>query len=150
MELKIKDKILLLDKEDFKKYKSYRFYLKKDGYCLIYKKGIGTLNFHRTVTNCPKGLTVDHINRNPFDNRKTNLRICTLKQNGANQSISTRNKSGFKGVHWCKHKNRWRSIIITGGKRYHVGYFSDKIEAAKRYNEKAKELFGEFAYINKI
>ena len=93
---------------------------------------------------------VDHKNRIKTDNRWANLRQCSRSQNMANAVKSWRNKSGFKGVSWHKLMNKWCSEIQFRGTRYKIGYFTSKESAALAYNKKAKELFGEYAYLNKI
>jgi hypothetical protein len=106
------------------------------------------LSMHRMVVNAPKGLFVDHINHNGLDNRKANLRICTNLQNLRNKRPKTGCTSEYKGVHWCKGRNKFRANIYLNKKAIHLGYFHDEIAAAKAYDEKARELFGEFAYLN--
>lgn len=89
---------------------------------------------------------IDHVNRVRNDNRLCNLRQCTSSQNRVNSTKRRDNKSGYKGVHWFKTGQKWRSVI----KSEHIGLFSSKDEAALAYNERAKELFGEYAHLNKI
>ena len=56
------------------------------------------IHIHRVIINAPKGMQVDHINGNPLDNRRENLRICTNQQNGMNRGKPKDNTSGYKGV----------------------------------------------------
>jgi hypothetical protein len=87
---------------------------------------------------------VDHIDNNRSNNRIDNLRWVTTSENNYNMSIKKTNKSGVKGVIWNKNKNKWEVQISHKGKRYHLGYFTDKDEAIKTRKLKANELFGEF------
>ena len=117
------------------------------------KKVITTIYMHRLIVDAPKGLVVDHINGDTTDNRMINLRICTKQQNNFNKRIGTRNTSGFKGVFWAKDKKRWKScvaITIGGKKKRFTSEFKSKEQAIKSYENKAREVFGEFARINSL
>lgn len=107
------------------------------------------VKLHRFVLGLtdPK-VIVDHINHNGLDCRKENLRITDCSGNGANRVLSVNNTSGFKGVHWYARKALWHVFVYFRQKPVHVGYFSDHKEAAKAYDSKAVELFGEFALTN--
>jgi len=109
-----------------------------------------TCYLHRFITNAPKGLVVDHINHNKMDNRKCNLRICTQSQNLANQRAKKGGASKYKGVVWHKLSNKWAAQIFCNGSNLYLGTFEKETDAALAYNAKAKELFGEFAYLNQI
>ena len=102
---------------------------------------------HRYVSNAPKGLQVDHINGNRLDNRSANLRICTSGQN--NRNIGPK-KGKYKGVHWTKNRKRWVAQITKNYKTESLGCFDTAEAAALAYNEAAKRLHGEYAYLNKI
>ena len=106
------------------------------------------LQIHRLIMDAPKGMCVDHINGNPLDNRKSNLRICTNAENQRNRGANKNNKSGYKGVYWTKPNKRWLSQIRHNGKQVYIGHYKNKEEAARAYDKKAKELHGEFAYLN--
>jgi hypothetical protein len=93
---------------------------------------------------------IDHINGIKTDNRKENLRICTREQNNMNKHSNKRNTSGYKGVSWCKRDNKWVANIFYNGKHIFLGRFNNIFDAARAYNAKAKELFGEFASLNQI
>jgi hypothetical protein len=97
----------------------------------------------------PNGYEIDHINRNTLDNRRCNLRLATHLQNCFN-TARKKNASGYKGVYLDKRINCWNAGIGHKGKKIYIGCFTSKIEAAKAYNKKALELFGEFALLNKI
>ena len=84
---------------------------------------------------------IDHINRNPNDNRIKNLRLATTKQNLENTSISKKNKTGFKGVCWDKQKNKFRASITHNKKLIHIGFFANAKDASVAYDKKASEIF---------
>jgi hypothetical protein len=104
----------------------------------------------RYILNCGFGEIIDHINHDTLDNRRQNLRKCTGTQNKTNSKIYRNNKSGFKGVHWHKRDGTWGASIGYNGKQIHIGYFATLEEAARAYNETARQLHGEFAYLNAI
>lgn len=101
---------------------------------------------HRFILQAKPGQTIDHKNRNGLDNRKSNLRYCTLSQNQANTETRT-GSSRFRGVSWYKPTKKWR---VKVGKNGFVGYYSTEEEAARIYNEKAVKRYGEFATLNHI
>lgn len=93
-------------------------------------------------------IIVDHKDGDTLNNCKSNLRVCDYLRNNWNKRMNKRNKSGYKGVSFSKGNNKWRSQIQVRDKFHHIGYFKDKIEAAKAYDEAATELYGEFAWLN--
>lgn len=103
---------------------------------------------HRLVTNASNGLEVDHIDKDGLNNQKSNLRVCTRGQNSRNTGKSKSNKSGYKGVCWASRRQSWLAQIKADGKNYFLGHYDDPIEAARAYDAKARELFGEFARTN--
>jgi len=111
------------------------------------KKKTTTLFLHRTILSPPKEKVIDHIDHNGLNNKRENLRICTLTQNAANQRKG-KGSSNFKGVYWDKREQKWRGAIRHKGKHLHLGSFNDELEAAKAYDKAAKEFWGEFAKLN--
>lgn len=83
-------------------------------------------------------LNIDHINRNPSDNRLVNLRDVTNKQNMQNAGKYSHNTSGHPGVSWYKQKSKWRARITHNQKQIHLGYFSilEEAIAARKAAEK--------------
>jgi len=88
---------------------------------------------------------VDHRNHNSLDNRKQNLRSCTLSQNCMNKRTYSNNKSGHAGVYWEKRRNKWKPFIRKDGKLLTLGSFVDVAEAIRARRQAEQELFGEFA-----
>ncbi len=145
------DKYTIVDAEDYDRLSKYKWCAVRTGqnwYAKTLDQNGYRLILHRLITDAPKGLIVDHINHNGLDNRKSNLRLCTHQQNNYNQRPYPGKTSRFKGVCLDKRRNKFIARIQIYGKRIHLGCFHDEIEAAKAYDKKAKELFGEFAYLN--
>lgn len=107
-----------------------------------------TVYLHRVLLDAPKGMQVDHINGNPLDNRRANLRLCTTSENHANKAKPrTSSKSGFKGVR-VKANGRFEAHIKHRQKWFSLGCYGTAEDAARAYDAKARELFGEFARLN--
>jgi len=107
------------------------------------------VRMHRVILKPPEGKFIDHINHNGLDNRSANLRICTMQQNMWNKRKQRGNYSSkYKGVNRSKNENKWESRITCNGKTISLGYFDDEEKAAKAYDAKAKELFGDYAALN--
>lgn len=93
-----------------------------------------------------EGLVVDHINGDPLDNRRANLRNCHPAQNAFNRRIHKNNSSGAKGVYGTP-AGTWRAAINVGGKKINLGSFGTKSEAAAAYAKAATKYHGEFARV---
>ena len=94
---------------------------------------------------CPPML--DHIDGNKNNNAIENLRPATNKQNIANRKAVKTNKLGLKGV--CLDGKKYKASIKIDGKSQHIGYFTNPKDAHVAYCQKAKEIYGEFAWTNK-
>jgi hypothetical protein len=152
---KYPNKFTIVDDEDFEKLNQYKWYYDNQGYAhrrFYYKdKKSRIIGMHRVIMGDPKGKLIDHINMDGLDNRKSNLRICGKRENSINIGLRKNNKSGYKGVHRNTKSNvPWRVNLKDNGKQVCVGYFYDVKEAAKAYNKKALELYGEYARLNII
>lgn len=128
--------------------KGYAWYYTKRGYVEYNRKGYSAIKLHRLINNTPEGFLTDHINRDPLDNRCSNLRPATKAQNNMNRGIPAHNTSGFRGVN--KDGNTWYARLTHAGVLYERRGFTSKAEAAKAYNELAKKHFGEFAWLNPV
>jgi hypothetical protein len=89
---------------------------------------------------------IDHINRNPGDNRWINLRESTQGQNMKNTKTPITNKSGFRGVYWHKTGGRWTSQIRVDGKKIYLGMFDTAEAAHKVYKAASEKLHGVFSH----
>ena len=147
--------IALVDDEDYELLSKFNWiFSKKDvGYAQVrvYINGKWTTKkMHQLLINATKKFQVDHIDGNGLNNQKFNLRIVTRSQNKMNGNKYKNSSSIFKGVSWCKRDNKWRANIRLNKKLYFLGSFINEIDAAKAYNEKAKELFGKYAKLNEV
>lgn len=125
------------------------FYASRVAYDPIKKRSI-SIFMHREILGLTRGdgKISDHINHCGLDNREINLRSCTNQQNLQSSLISINNKSGYKGVSWEKQTKKWRAQVMCDRKIFYLGCYDKKEDAAKVYDAKAKELFGEFANTN--
>jgi hypothetical protein len=86
----------------------------------------------------------DHVNGNPLDNRRCNLRIATPTQNSHNRRLKSNSSSGFKGVSWHKHNKQWQAYIRINKKLIHLGFYETREEAHAAYVEVSRKNRGEF------
>lgn len=93
---------------------------------------------------------IDHINRDPLDNRIINLREATHSQNLANTKRRTDNTTGYKGVTYIARIKRFQAQLWAKNQKYNLGYYLSAEEAYEVYLAKAKELFGEFHYAGEL
>ena len=100
-----------------------------------------TIGIHQQIMGIVKGMHVDHINGNGLDNRRENLRLSSPRQNIAHR-LKTSKNAGYRGVSF--HQNRWQSSCAG----YYLGRFATEEAAALAYDEKAIQLWGEFAVVN--
>jgi len=91
---------------------------------------------------------IDHKNGNGLDNRRSNIRACTISQNRANSSKAKGTSSKYKGVFWRDADKKWFAQTSKNHKRYYIGKFENASDAAKAYDNFARKLYGDFAKLN--
>lgn len=106
------------------------------------------IKMHRLLLDCPKNMVIDHINGNGLDNRRSNLRICTIGENLRNHKLKNNNTSGFIGIHKMKSTCNYQSYININGEKHYCGTFKNIQDAIIARNEAAKKYHGEFAVLN--
>lgn len=144
----------IVDLIDFERVNKFIWYAEK-GYNTFYGSRVirvngkrGTQKLHRFILGITdKTIQIDHKDRNGLNNQRSNLRIATNQQNSINQ-IGCDKTSKYKGVYLNKSKRKYSAQIKVDYRSMHIGHFDSEIEAAMAYDRKAKELFGEFAYLN--
>lgn len=143
----------LVDDEDFEFLSQWSWCCTANGYAVRGERHKGPTKvvlMHRVLSDVAKGQDVDHINKNKLDNQRSNLRTCTRSENLYHRGLAPTNTSGYKGVVWWPRDNKWMAQIVATKKRYFLGYFVAKEDAARAYNEAALIHHGEFAYQNII
>ena len=101
---------------------------------------------HRIVLSANDDQVVDHINHHREDNRKCNIRLCTIKENNRNIGIRKNNTSGQTGITYDKKYDCWRVSITVDYKTIYLGSFSSEEKAIDARLKAEQEYFGEYAY----
>ena len=89
----------------------------------------------------PANFFIDHINGNKLDNRLTNLRLATNKQNQENRAAPKNSSSGLRGVGWHKSNGKWIARISHNNQRKTIGFFDTKEQAWQAYKAEAAKLY---------
>lgn len=125
---------------------NYCWYYSPGGYAVAgLRNPRKKIYFHNyAFPECPNGLVCDHIDGNPLNNVRDNIRFVTQGQNCKNHKRNTRNKSGCAGVSWNKKRKRWESKITVDGRKIHIGYFLSKEDAVAARKQAEIKYFGEY------
>ena len=130
----------IFDKKFLSLVKKSKWSKIKFGYIRHVRKGI---MLHRLIIGAKDNEIVDHINRNPLDNKLCNLRIVNDSQNAVNKRIQSNNTSGYPGITFDKKNKKWKARLNYYKKSYWLGRFKDIKEAIKVREEKMNEIFKE-------
>ena len=125
--------------------------LSKYGYVACFSKRVNgkkkRFTMHDMIMNPPSGMEVDHKDGDTLNNQRDNLRLVTHRQNCLNRKARSDKKySKYKGVGF--NKGHFRARIRVNDKDIFIGNFDNEFDAAKAYDQKAKEFFGEYAKLN--
>ena len=127
----------VVDDIDYNILNQYKWGAYYSNYKDYYVRGVvdkKQVAIHRLITNCPKGLVVDHINHNTLDNRRCNLRVCTNKYN----KNSNHKYRSYKGV--FRDKNGWTVIFTHKQHSLNLGLFDNPIDAALTYDNAVRTI----------
>ena len=143
-------KFALVDDEDFEQLNKFKWFANKtnNNYYAARKSKGRQIYMHREIINSNK--LIDHIDGDTLNNCRANLRECTIAENIRNQKIRSTNTSGFKGVSFYKNRNKYAARIMYNYNARFIGLFFTAEGAARAYNQRAKELFGEYALLNVV
>lgn len=138
-----------VDDDDYDYLNQWKWFAQKDKYTHYARRMLSsknkkrqTISMHSLLVNANR---IDHKDGDGLNNQKENLRPATRSQNATN--FKSRKKK-LKGIFWIEKTKKWRAIIGFNKTTIHLGYFENELDAAKAYDIKAKELFGEFAKTN--
>jgi hypothetical protein len=147
-------KVALVDAEDYDRIAAHKWTAFKNSVSWYAARSTAikggktrrTILMHREIMNAPDGIEVDHRNHNTLDNRKSELRLATHKQNIWNSRPGRRNTSGFKGVSYIKSNltSPWLAQIQYNGRKIYLGFFKTAEEANVAYIKTAVRLHGEY------
>lgn len=148
-----KGKFAIVDDEDFEIASAYTWSYSK-GYAVTSvggRKDKKRIYLHRLISgDPPEGLFVDHIDGDPLNNQRNNLRFVTIAQNAYNMAPNRNTSSSFKGVSWDSSRNFWHARIQFDKATTNLGFFMSELDAARAYNVAAIKHFGEYARLNVI
>lgn len=136
----------IVDDEDFELVSKYKWHFR------VWHNGNGgyavtNMRMHRLIMEAPPDMLVDHINGDPLDNRRCNLRLCTNAQNQQNTG-SRGGSSRHKGVSFNKKSGKWLAGFLFEGRRYYCGLWENEDDAARAVDKKRGEVCGTFASKN--
>ena len=137
----------IIDYEDYDRVTQHKWYYGKSNKAIsTFGDGKDTILLSRFILDIrDPSILVDHINRDKFDNRKQNLRLCNKSQNAANCKARIYK---YKGITYNPRNRNWNAQIKINYKKIHLGCFKTDEGAARAYDEAAKKYFGEFARLN--
>ncbi len=145
----------IVDDEDFIQFGALKWHVQRaiDGmFYAIRKKNGEHVRLHREIMGVPptsisgKRVTVDHINHDSLDNRRSNLRVCTDGQNCKNRDQSKcHSSSGIVGVHKNAASGKWVARLGVDWGKVYIGSFDNKEDAGKAIQEARHKYHGEYA-----
>lgn len=155
MTVNIKGYDVLVDDESVSLVNAYKWRVDDKGNRVYFSRRIYIdkkktyASLHRILADCKNndGKVVDHINGNTLDNRKCNLRVCTMAENTRNRKMQKNNTSGIKGVSYNKRDKRWTAHIRINNKQIHLGNYIDKYEAFEAYKKASVKYHGEYGRV---
>lgn len=137
----VKENHFFIDCCDYEKIKDSYWFVMSNGYV---RNADGIL-LHRFIMDAPEKMVVDHIDHNPLNNRRDNLRVCTNSENSRNRAL-TNFESGCNGVCKNNRKTRWVATISVDGKSKNLGAFENIDDAIKTRKVAEEKYYGEFKY----
>lgn len=142
MSLSNSDKTFLISVEDLDLLAHYSWSLDIGGY--VQSNNGRVVKLHRLITNCPRGLVVHHKDNNPLNNTRDNLECVKQGYNVAQQNKQANTYSRFKGVTFCRRRNKWIARVRFNYDLIFGGYFDTEEEAGLKAKEMYRKHNGKF------
>lgn len=142
-----------VDDRDYDHLTQWKWHLHHDGYAIRRIKShekTFTVQMHRQLLGTPHDALADHVNGDRLDNRKSNLRIATHKENAMNRKVRRTSRTGIKGVGKYGPRHSWRASIRVDGKTLYLGSYKTARDAAAAYNAAAVKHHGQYARLNDL
>lgn len=145
-------KFALVDDADFDWLNQWKWYCSSKGYAIrtvntlkgTGKKNSKTIHMHREIIS-ETSLSVDHIDGNPLNNQRSNLRVCSHADNMRNRKHQKNSKCKYKGVSRVNNSSGYMARITVGNKTKYLGIYKTQEAAHQAYLKAAYKSFGEFA-----
>jgi hypothetical protein len=143
--------VAVVDDEDYELLIKYKWYLNTSSSGNKYPRTRiknKNIRMHKLLLDAQ---LVDHVDGDGLNNQRANLRPSNKSLNAVNQRLRThRSKTAlFKGVYLYK-PNKWRAQTTLQGKKIYLGTFDSAVDAARAYDAKIVEIFGEHALTNQM
>jgi hypothetical protein len=138
----------IVDDEDFEWLSQWRWYCHYTKKPYVHRSK-ASQSMHRQIMGNPAGMVVDHIDGNPLNNQRSNLRVCTVSQNTCNYTKSkTRKSSRYLGVHFDGSRGKFIGKVVIGRRLVWFQRFDTEVDAACARDAQAIAFHGEFAKLN--
>lgn len=136
--------VALIDDEDFDKVSQYKWFARYDkstGMFVTIGNGPTTegkrrtIYMHEVILGTPNGYTADHVDRNPLNNRRSNLRLANPNQQSLNKSTYNNSEIPYKGVSYKTANSKYVAQMQVLGSKKHIGLFDSPTDAALTYDQ---------------
>ena len=142
---------VLVSPEDYHTVSLHQWYFQRRSRNVIRSRKLAdprsyprTFSIHRFIMGFPNNQWIDHINGDPLDNRRSNLRLCNPSQNGCNRRNKDKDKGFISGVTWHSNIGKWRARISINKEEVSLGYFDREEDAIGARMTAMIEYYGEF------
>ena len=151
-------KVAIVDDSLFDLLNAFSWYAQKPNYVWYASRdetrvdgSRSTVFMHRLIAEMAgmdMSQVINHRDGDGLNNQTGNLRSATTAQSIQNQRMKRNNTSGYRGVNWNRPNRKWMALIMADGKRFNLGCYPSKVEAALAYDAAARLHHGEFARLN--
>lgn len=141
-----KGKVAAIDSEDIARVSMWNWCF-GNKYAQRTSSGHIIVPLHRVLAGATDGIFVDHIDGDKLNNRKSNLRLCSIAENSRNQKRRSTNTSGYKGVSFHRSSGKWHARITKHYRTIFLGEFGSAKEASAAYIIASREHHGDYGNV---